>query len=67
MPDMVDASTLSDERRVRRTELAAAHTAALRLTDEGDRKAELAKVEKAIKAEYAEDPAPAQASGDKDK
>lgn len=56
MPDMVDASTLSDERRVRRTELAAAHSEALRIKDPAERKKELAKVEKEIKAEYADEP-----------
>jgi len=54
MPDMVDASTLSDPARVRRGELAAAHAAALRSGDAG----EVAKVEKAIKAEYADDAKP---------
>lgn len=52
MTDMQDASTLSDAQRVRRTELAAAHTDALRIEDEGDRKAAVAKVEKAIQEEY---------------
>ena len=55
MPDMVDASTLSDPERVRRGELAAEHTAALRAGD----KDRLAKVEKAIAAEYADDAKPA--------
>jgi len=55
MPEMVDASTLSDEARVRRGELAAAHTAALRIEDEGERKKEVAKIEREIKAEYADD------------
>jgi len=56
MPEMVDASTLIDETRIRRGELAAAHNAALRIQDEAERKKELAKVERAIKAEYADDP-----------
>lgn len=55
MPEMVDASTLSDPTRVRRTELAAAHMAAMRIADEAERKEAVAKVEKAIKAEYADD------------
>lgn len=50
MSNVVDANTLADPTQVRRTELAAAHQAALR---SGDDK-EIARLAKDIAAEYAE-------------
>jgi len=53
--EVVDASKLGDETRIRRTLLAEEHTAALRSGDA----AAVKDVEKRIQAEYKDDPLPA--------